>query len=182
MKSLSTIKTKWSIDNTHSEVSFVVKHLMITKVKGLFREYGATIYTNGNGFLTADVNFWLNPASVDTRDAKRDEHIKAADFFDVERFKLIKFKGTSLEKTDNIAAYELFGDLTIKDITKQIQLGVKFDGAVKDPWGNEKVGFSIIGKINRKTWGLNWNTVLETGGVLVSEDVLIKCELQLIKQ
>ena len=133
-------------------------------------------------FLTAEIDFWLNPASVDTGDTTRDEHLKGADFFDIEKYKEISFIGNTFEKKDNDGSYELYGELTIKDITKQIKLGVEFGGVMKDPWGNEKAGFTINGKISRKDWGLTWNTILETGGVVVSDEVKISCEVQLIKQ
>jgi polyisoprenoid-binding protein YceI len=173
-------KTKWAIDSAHSEIAFKVKHLMITNVKGVFKEYEASIYTTGDDFLTSEVDFWMNPASVDTGDAKRDEHMRSADFFDVEHYKEITFTGNSYEKKDD-ENYVLWGDLTIKGITKRIKLDVEFAGVMKDPWGNQKAGFSINGKINRKDWGLNWNAALEAGGFLVSDTVNISCEVQLIK-
>lgn len=180
MKTLA--KTKWSIDPVHSEITFKVKHLMITNVKGMFKEFDASIYTTGENFMTSEIDFWMNPASVDTGVADRDAHLKSADFFDVENFGQIHFIGNTYEKVDNNGSYTLYGELTIKDITKQIKLDVEFGGVMKDPWGNEKAGFSINGKINRKDFGLTWNTALETGGVLVSDDVWISCEVQLVKQ
>ncbi len=175
-------KTKWGIDPAHSEIGFKVKHLMVTNIRGTFKEFDASIYTTGEDFMTAEIDFWLNPASVDTRDEKRDAHLKNADFFDVENFKEINFTADSYENVDNDGSYELYGDLTIKGIKKQIKLDVEFGGIIKDPWGNHKAVLKINGKINRKDWGLNWNAALETGGVLVSEDVWISCELQLVKQ
>jgi polyisoprenoid-binding protein YceI len=175
-------KIKWVIDPAHSEISFKVKHLMITNVKGVFKEYNASIYTTGEDFMTSEIDFWLNPASVDTGDPQRDGHLKSPDFFDIEKFKQISFLGNTYEKVDNDGSYTLYGDLTIKGIKKQIKLDVEFGGVMKDPWGNEKAGFTINGKINRKDWGLNWNAALEAGGVLVSEEVRISCEVQLVKQ
>lgn len=180
MKTLT--KTKWSIDPVHSEITFKVKHLMITNVKGMFKEFDASIYTTGENFMTSEIDFWMNPASVNTGVADRDAHLKSADFFDVENFGQIHFIGNTYEKVDNNGSYTLYGELTIKDITKQIKLDVEFGGVMKDPWGNEKAGFSINGKINRKDFGLTWNTALETGGVLVSDDVWISSEVQLVKQ
>ena len=174
-------KTKWVIDPVHSEIAFKVKHLMITNVKGVFKEFEASIYTTGDDFMSAEVDFWMNPASVDTGSADRNAHLKSADFFDVENHKEITFTANTYEKVDNDGSYELYGDLTIKGITKRIKLDVEFGGVVKDPWGNEKAGFSINGKINRKDWGLNWNAALEAGGFLVSDDVMISCEVQLLK-
>jgi polyisoprenoid-binding protein YceI len=173
-------KIKWSIDPAHTEIGFKVKHLMITNVKGTFKEFDGSIYTTEENFMTSEIDFWINPASIDTGDAKRDEHLKSSDFFDVENHKQITFVGNTYEKVDN-NSYELYGDLTIKGITKQVKLDVEFGGVMKDPWGNEKAGFSINGKINRKDWGLEWNAALETGGVLVSDDIKISCEVQLLK-
>lgn len=180
MENLS--KTKWGIDSTHSEIAFKVKHLMITNVKGVFKEFEASIYTTGEDFMTSEIDFWMNPASVDTGVADRDTHLKSSDFFDVENFKQIHFLGNTYEKVDNDGSYALYGDLTIKDITRQIKLDVEFGGVMKDPWGNEKAGFTINGKINRKDFGLVWNATLEAGGVLVSDDVRISCEVELVKQ
>lgn len=182
METSQPTKTKWAIDPSHSEVAFKVKHLMITSVKGKFSEFEASIFTTGEDFMTAEIDFWLNPASIDTGDAKRDEHLKSADFFDVENHKQITFIGNTYEQVDGDGSYELYGDLTIKGITKQIKLDVEFGGVMKDPWGNEKAGFSVNGKINRKDWELNWNTVLEAGGVLVSDQIKISCEIQLVRQ
>jgi polyisoprenoid-binding protein YceI len=175
-------KVKWILDPVHSEIAFKVKHLMITNVKGEFKEFDASIYTSGEDFMTSEIDFWLNPASIDTRDPKRDEHLKSADFFDVENHKQISFTGNTYEKVDGDGSYVLYGDLTLKGIKKQIKLDVEFGGVMKDPWGNEKAGFSINGKINRKDWGLTWNAALEAGGVLVSDDVSISCEVQLVRQ
>ena len=174
-------KTKWVIDPAHSEIAFKVKHLMITNVKGVFNEFEASIYTTGDDFMTAEIDFWLDPASVDTGSADRDTHLKSADFFDVENHKEITFTANTYEKVDNDGSYELYGDLTIKGLTKRIKLDVEFGGVMRDPWGNEKAGFSINGTINRKDWGLNWNTALEAGGLLVSDEVRISCEVQLLK-
>ncbi|MDQ6763657.1 MAG: YceI family protein [Bacteroidota bacterium] len=174
-------KTKWIIDPLHSEIGFKIKHLMITNVKGVFEEFEASIYTTGDDFMSAEIDFWMNPASVDTGSADRDTHLKGADFFDAENHKEITFIANTYEKVDGDGSYELYGDLTIKGITKRIKLDVEFGGVMKDPWGNEKAGFSINGKINRKDWGLTWNATLEAGGVLVSDDVKISCEVQLLK-
>jgi polyisoprenoid-binding protein YceI len=176
------VKTKWGLDVAHSEIAFKVKHLMITNVKGTFKEFDASIYTTGEDFMTSEIDFWLNPASIETGAADRDAHLKSADFFDVENHKQITFIGDSYEAVDNDGSYTLYGDLTIKGITKQIKLDVEFGGVMKDPWGNEKAGFTINGKINRKDWGLNWNAALEAGGVLVGEEVRISCEVELLKQ
>ncbi|MEO5908082.1 MAG: YceI family protein [Ginsengibacter sp.] len=174
-------KTKWEIDQAHTEIAFKVKHLMIVNVKGVFTEYGASIYTTGTDFLTTEIDFWMNPNSLGTNDEKRDAHLRSADFFDVAHHKEITFRSNSIGKVTD-EKYELWGDLTIKGITKKIKLDVEFGGVIKDPWGGERAGFTIIGKINRKDWELNWNTVLEGGGVLVGDTVTIACEAELIKE
>jgi polyisoprenoid-binding protein YceI len=172
--------TKWALDTTHSKVGFKVKHLMISNVLGSFRDFKGEVTTEGNDFSTAVINFSLNTASVDTEMADRDAHLKSADFFDVEKFPLLIFAGKGLKDLgDDI--YELTGSLTIKDVTKAVTLAVEFGGIGSDPWGNVKAGFSINGKINRKDFGLNWNAALEAGGVLVSEEVKISCDIELVK-
>lgn len=173
--------TKWVLDPTHSEVLFKVKHLMITNVKGEFRKKQGEVISNDTDFNQASVNLTIDVTSIDTNDDGRDTHLKSADFFDVENHKEMTFKGTSLTKLDD-ENYQLKGMLTIKGIAKEVVLDVEFGGINKDPWGNEKAGFSVTGKFNRKDWGLNWNAALETGGVLVSEEVKISAEVQFVKQ
>jgi polyisoprenoid-binding protein YceI len=177
----SSEKTKWAIDPAHSEVSFKVKHLMITNVKGVFKDFSASVTTTSGNFTTSDIEFSLNPASVDTGAVDRDAHLKSPDFFDVDNFSRLSFSGKKAEKA-NKGNYVLVGDLTIKDVTKPVKLNVEFEGVMKDPWGNEKAGYTLSGKINRKDWGLHWNAALEAGGVLVSDDVSITCDIQLVKQ
>jgi len=175
-------QTKWVIDPSHSEIAFKVKHLMITNVKGVFSEFEADITAPGNDFTKATINFRMNPASVNTGDAQRDAHLRSADFFDVENHKQVTFAVTSSKETDDEGNFEMHGDLTIKGISKPVVLNVEFGGVVKDPWGNNKAGFTITGKINRKDWGLNWNAALEAGGVLVGEIVNITCDIELTMQ
>ncbi len=178
----SFTKTKWVIDSAHSEISFKVKHLIVATVRGVFKEYDSSIYTTGDDFLSVETDIWINPASITTGDEKRDEHLRGTDFFDVENYKEINFIGNTYSQTDVAGNYELTGDLTMKGITKRIKLDVSYKGNVKDPWGNLKAVFGATGKINRNDWGLNWNSALETGGFLVSEEVTIDCELQLVKK
>lgn len=176
-----TMKTKWVIDPAHSEVGFRVRHLMVTNIKGHFTEYDASIYTTGEDFMTAEIDFWVNAASITTGAPDRDAHLRSADFLDVENHPQIHFIGNTYEVVDNDGSYELYGDLIIRGISKRIKLDVEFGGVVKDPWGNEKAAISVNGKINRKDWGLNWNAALEAGGVLVGDEVHIDCEFQLTK-
>ncbi|HTC00383.1 MAG TPA: YceI family protein [Ferruginibacter sp.] len=173
---------KWVIDPTHSEVQFKVKHLMITTVTGSFDKFEASIETDKEDFSKAKISFSADVASVLTGNTDRDNHLKSPDFFDVEKFPKITFVATKYESVDNDGSYELFGDLTIHGGTKKVELAVEFGGVAKDPWGNVKAGFTINGKINRKDFGLVWNAPTEAGGVLVSEDVRIACEIQLIEQ
>lgn len=174
-------KEKWVIDLAHSEIGFKIKHLMISNVKGQFKQFEASIYTTGDDFMTAEIDCSINVSSVDTNSADRDKHLKGADFFDVEHHPQISFVSNTVENVDKDGSYALWGDLTIKGISKKIKLNVEFGGVVKDPWGNEKAGFTINGKVNRKDWGLIWNAALETGGLLVGEDVNISCEIQLMR-
>ena len=181
METAVSTKTKWTIDPTHSEIIFKVKHLMITYVKGEFRKFTGNISAEGNDFSKASINATIDASSIFTNEDNRDGHLKSADFFDVENYPEITFTGTSFKKIDE-ENYQLKGVLTIKGVSKEIALDVEFGGINKDPWGNEKAGFSINGKINRKDWGLNWNAALETGGVLVSDEVKISAEVQFVKQ
>jgi len=167
---------KWNLDATHSEVGFKVKHLMINNVKGQFNSFNIELQSEGEDFKDSRISFTADVSSVDTSNEQRDQHLKSPDFFDTEKFPEIKFTSTKYD------GKVLEGNLTIKDVTKSVKLDVDFGGIAKDPWGNTKAGFTITGKINRKDWGLNWNAALETGGVLVSEDVNIIAEIQLAKQ
>ena len=172
-------KSKWSLDQAHSEIAFKVKHLMISHVRGEFKKFDASIYTIAKDFTTVEIDLWIDASSITTDDAKRDEHLKSADFFDVQNHKQITFTSINLEKSEKDGNHELWGNLTIKGITKNVKLNVQFGGMIIDPWGNEKAGFAVTGKINRNDWGLTWNAPLETGGLLVSEDVTIQCEIEL---
>jgi polyisoprenoid-binding protein YceI len=170
--------TKWILDPTHSELQFKVKHLMITNVTGHFNVITGEIMSEGEDFSDSNIIFQADSVSVNTSNEQRDAHLKSADFFDSETYPVIKFNATSY----NAASGKATGDLTIKDITKPVTLDVEFSGTNKDPWGNVKAGFSLQGKINRTDFGLTWNAALETGGVLVSEDVKISAEVQFVKQ
>jgi polyisoprenoid-binding protein YceI len=172
--------TTWTLDPTHSELEFKVKHLMITTVTGSFNEFTAELTTEAEDFSDAQVSFEAQVASISTNNTDRDNHLKSADFFDAETYPTIKFEGASLAKDGD--DYILSGNLTIKDTTKPVKLEVEFGGIATDPWGNVKAGFTLKGKINRNDFGLTWNAALETGGVMVSEDVRILGELQFVKQ
>lgn len=176
---LTSAKTKWILDPAHSELNFRVKHLMISNVKGGFQKFDTEIA--GNDLFSSQARVTIDALSINTKNEQRDDHLRSADFFDVENHKEIYFNSTSFKLIDD-DIYQLKGMLTMKGISKEITLDVEFGGISKDPWGNEKAGFSFTGKINRKDWGLNWNAALETGGVLVSDEVAISGEVQFVKQ
>ena len=173
-------KTKWALDPTHSELGFKVRHMMITNVKGEFRKFDGSLLTEGSDFTKSSIDVTIDASSIFTNEDKRDDHLKSGDFFDVENYPTLLFQGKSFKKLYD-DEYKLKGVLTIKGVSKEIELDVEFGGINKDPWGNEKAGFSVEGKINRKDFGLNWNAALETGGVLVSEEVKISAEVQFVK-
>ncbi len=167
-----------AIDATHSNVEFAVKHMMITTVKGRFGDVSGTVTMPASGEPTVDVT--INAASIDTRVEARDNHLKSADFFDVEKYPTLRFVSTKATRTED--GYSLAGNLTIRDVTRPVTLTVTDEGTGVDPWGNNKSAFSAKGKINRTDFGLNWNAALEAGGVLVSEEVKLSFDVQLIAQ
>jgi len=169
-------QTRWTMDQVHSEIIFKVRHLMIAHVKGAFKTFDANIYTTDKDFTTAEIDLWIDVSSITTGDAKRDEHLLSKDFFDAANHKQISFASSTIRKADANGNHELWGELTIKGITHNIKLNVKFGGIVKDPWGNEKAGFSVDGKINRNDWGLILNVPLEGGGVMIGEEIAISCK------
>ncbi len=171
--------TTWQLDPTHSELGFKVKHLMITNIKGEFRNFSAEI--DGEDFSKAAISATIDTSSIFTNEDNRDAHLKNVDFFDIDNHKEMTFKGSSLTKIDD-ENFELTGMLSIKGISKEIKLGVEYGGTSTDPWGNEKMGFSINGKINRNDYGLNFNAPLETGGFLLGEEVKISADLQFVKK
>jgi polyisoprenoid-binding protein YceI len=174
-------KATWAIDPTHSEIGFKVKHMMFTNVSGKFNLFEADITNEEDNFETSVINFSAEVNSINTGNDDRDNHLRSADFFDVESFGKLTFKSTSVKKV-NEGEYKISGDLTIKEVTKNITLDAEYSGLMKDPWGNTKIGLSLNGKINRKEFGLTWNAALETGGVLVGEDIKLNAEVQFVKQ
>lgn len=173
--SATTPKT-YAIDRGHSEATFQVRHL-ITKVRGRFAEFDGTITFAGGTADGASVEFTIQTKSIDTSQAQRDEHLRSADFFDVEKFPVLTFKSTAVAaRGDN--QYDVTGELTIRDVTKTVTLPVTYLGEAKDPWGNAKVAFETEITLNRKDYGLNWNAALETGGFLVGDDVKVSLSIQ----
>jgi polyisoprenoid-binding protein YceI len=172
--------TKWKIDPSHSEVQFKVKHLMITTITGNFHSYDLEVITDGDDFTTASkIEFAADVDSISTKNEQRDGHLKSAEFFDTEQHVALLFSGKKFEK--NADEYLLHGDLNIKGIIKPIMLHVDFGGIVVDPYGQIKAGFTVSGKISRKAFGLTWDAVTEAGQIVVSDEIRINCEVQLIK-
>ena len=174
-------KSVWSLDPTHSELGFKVKHMMFTNVSGKFNQFAVALENANDDFSTSQIEFSADIATIDTGNPDRDNHLRSGDFFDAEKFPAMVFKSVSV-KADGPQNFKVTGDLTIRDITKPVVLDVEYSGMMKDPWGNTKIGVAVETKINRKDFGLTWNAALETGGVLVGEDVKIHCELQFVKQ
>ena len=181
MATQTLAKTKWNLDPTHSEIGFKVKHMMITNVSGSFGKFDVKVDTEESDFTSADITLTAELNSISTGNSDRDNHLKSGDFFDVAQYPELKFVSSKMEQKDD-AHFVLHGNLTIKEVTKPVKLDVELGGIGKDPWGNEKAGFTISGKINRTDYSLTWNAALETGGVLVSEEVKLHAEVQLVKQ
>lgn len=180
MTSAAEVKTKWGIDTTHSEVQFKVKHLVISTVTGTFKKFSGSVESEReNDFNNAMVAFSIEVNSIDTNQADRDAHLKSADFFSAEEYPTIDFKGQLKKVGDNV--YKLNGPLTIRGTTHNVELGVEFGGMVKDPWGNIKAGFELNGKLNRKDFGLSWNALTETGGLVVADEVRLHLNIELAR-
>ena len=174
-------KTKWLLDPMHSELQFKIKHLMISNVSGSLKNFSAEVETEEEDFTTATVNLTAQMDSISTGNEQRDAHLRNSDFFEVDKYPELIFKSTRVEKADS-DTFVLYGALTMKGVTKAVKLNVEFNGVVKDPWGNERAAFSISGKINRADWGVNFNSMLETGGVVLGEEVKLNSEIQVVKQ
>lgn len=173
--------TQWKIDPVHSEILFKVKHLMITTVTGSFKQYDLTVETETDDFTTAKkIEFTADIDSINTNNEQRDTHLKSADFFNAEEHAKLHFVGTKYEAKGDDA--KLHGNLTIRGVTKPITLNVEFAGIVVDPYGQTKAGFTVDGKVSRKEFGLTWNAVTEAGSVVVSDEIKIHAEVQLVKQ
>ncbi len=168
----------WNIDPSHSEVQFKVKHLVISTVTGTFKEFSGSLSSNGDDFDGGTGKFDLVVNSIDTNAPDRDAHLKSDDFFNAEKFPKVSFEGTLSKAGDG---YVLKGPLTIRDITKEVELDVEYGGTMVDGYGQTKAGFEISGKINRKEFGLMWNMVTEAGGVVVSDEVKLLLNIQVVK-
>ena len=172
--------TTWTIDPTHSHVEFSVRHLMIATVKGRFADVQGTVIIDETDPVRSELDITINPASIDTRVAQRDEHLRSADFFDVEKYPTITFKSRRIERDGD--DLRVIGDLTLHGVTREITLDVTSHGRQTDPWGGQRAGFEATGKIKRTDFGLTWNQALETGGVVVGDDVKISIDVELVRQ
>lgn len=174
-------KTKWAVDASHSAVEFSVKHMMIAKVKGSFHAFSAQIEADPNDLTSADIQFEVDLNSVDTHNGDRDGHLRSADFFDTEKYPKLTFQATRIVKTSD-GEYDVTGNVSLHGVTRPETFKVTFEGGGKDPWGNEKVGFSATGSLKRSDFGLTYNAVLETGGVLIGDEVKVSLDIEAAKQ
>ena len=176
----STLTGTYAIDPTHSRVGFVARHAMVTKVRGSFNEFEGSGYFDAENPASSHLQLTIQAASIDTRNADRDAHLRSNDFFDMENFPEITFTSTKVEHID-ADNYKVTGDLTIKGVTKSVTIDFEYAGTAVDPFGNQRIGVEGTTTINRKDWGVNWNAALEAGGVLVSEKVTLEFEVSAIK-
>jgi len=173
--------TKWIIDNTHSEIHFKVRHLMVSWVTGSFKEFNAVVETENEDISTVKVRFTADINSIFTNNEQRDAHLKTGDFFEAEKYPQLIFESEKLEKIDD-ENYKVHGTLTMRGISKKIVLNAEYGGMTEDPWGNTRFGFSVSGKINRKDFGVSFSMVSETGGILLGEEVTINANAEFVKQ
>ncbi len=171
----------WTIDNAHSQIQFTVRHMMISNVRGRFEDFAGTVDFNEQDPARSSVNVEIQAGTINTRDAQRDAHLRSGDFLDAEHYPVLTFASKRVKKLDDSHG-RIVGDLTIRGITKEVVLDVEYSGQAKSPWGTTSAGFSAQTKISRKDWDLAWNAALETGGVLVGDEVTITIELEIVKQ
>ena len=171
---------KWNIDGAHSGINFSIRHMVVSKVRGRFGKFGGTLEVDDGDLTRSTIEVTIDASSIDTGTAQRDDHLRSADFFDVERFPELRFHGKRIEQAGR-DHYRVLGDLTIRDVTREVTLDVEYGGRAKDPWGNERAGFLAKASIDRKDFGLQWNQVLEAGGLLVGDRVDIELEVQAVK-
>jgi polyisoprenoid-binding protein YceI len=177
----TAVKTLWNVDTMHSEITFKVKHLVISTVTGKFNSFDASLQADGDDFENAVINFSADIDSIDTGVVDRDAHLKSDDFFGAKQFPKMTFESTSFDKIAE-GTYKLTGNLTIRDITKEVTLDVDHGGVVVDPYGQTKAGFDLTGAINRKEFGLQWSAVTEAGSIVVGDDVKLQLSVQLVRQ
>jgi len=175
-----TTNSDWNIDTVHSGINFSVRHMVVSKVRGRFTKYSGTLAIDDADLTRSVVEATIDASSIDTGTAQRDTHLRSPDFLDVERFPEIRFRSTRIHKLAD-DRYHLIGDLTVRDVTREVSLDVEYGGQAKDPWGNARIGFVAKASLDRKEFGLLWNQVLEAGGVLVGDRVDIELELQAVR-
>ncbi len=178
--SVTAQKTTWTFDKTHSKIQFDVAHMVISEVSGQFQEYEGTVLTSKEDFSDAKIDFLIDVKSIDTDDGERDGHLQSPDFFDADKYPNITFKSKSMKKSGE-NQYKLTGDFTMHGVTKEITIDAKYGGTVTDPYGNVKAGFKITGIIDRTDFGLKYNSVMDTGGLMIGEEVTITCRVELLK-
>jgi polyisoprenoid-binding protein YceI len=172
--------SNWNFDNSHSSVEFSIDHLVISEVTGKFTDYTGSVSTTNENFEEANIEFIIEVASINTDNSDRDDHLRGADFFDVAKYPQITFKSNSFKKVSG-KKYQLSGDLTMHGVTKAVTFDVNYGGTVLDPWGNTKAGFKLTGELNRKDYGLTWSKALETGGLVVGDEVTLTVRVELAK-
>ncbi len=170
----------YTIDPSHSRIGFVARHAMVTKVRGGFNDFAGTFTIDGETPSASSAELTIEATSIDTRNADRDAHLKSNDFFAMDEYPQLTFRSTAIEQVSE-TDFRVTGDLTLRGVTKPVTIDLEYSGSAIDPWGNLRVGFEGSTQVNRKDWGLNWNTALETGGVLVSEKVTLEFEISATK-
>jgi len=176
----SSTTNNWNIDTAHSGINFSVRHMVVSKVRGHFAKFSGTLAIDDADLTRSSVDVTIDASSIDTGTAQRDEHLRSADFFDVAQFPTLRFRSKRIEKVGKVQ-FRVIGDLTIRDVTREVPLDVEYGGRGKDPWGNERAGFAAKAAIDRKDFGLQWNQALETGGLLVGDKVEIDLDIQAVK-
>lgn len=179
--SINFAQTEWAFDKSHSNVSFSVTHMLISEIEGDFRSFEGKIITEDDSFENAEIFLTVDLNSIDTDNENRDNHLKGDDFFNADKYPKMTFTSNKFNKV-NDKNYELWGDLTIRDITKEVKLDVVMNGIITDPWGNTRAGFKLSGELNRFDYGLKWNNLMEAGGLIVGETITITANIELIKQ
>ncbi|HVF05474.1 MAG TPA: YceI family protein [Frankiaceae bacterium] len=179
---LEQLTGTYDIDASHSSLEFATKHAMVTTVRGRFSDFEGTLHLDGTNPESSRAEVRIDVASLDSRSEQRDGHLRSGDFFDVENYPQIAFKSTRAARGKRDDEYVLWGDLTIKDVTREVELTLTFAGTSVDPWGGTRVGFEGVTTVNRKDWGLTWNVALETGGFLVSEKVKLSLDISAVKR
>ena len=181
--SATDIRTTWRIDPAHTQVEFAVRHLMISTVRGRFSDVSGSVSVPDGDFSRAEVEATIGVGSIDTREPQRDAHLVSPDFFDAQQFPSLHFKSRRVEPSPrDERRFVVEGDLTLHGVTRSVQLVATVEGQGRDPWGNERTGFSVTGKISRKEFGLTWNQLLETGGVAVGDEVKISIDTELVAE